>query len=43
MIVRTGVDLVEIERLNSVKPSIRERFFEESIHSGGTGRIGKSN
>lgn len=28
MILRTGVDLVEIERLDSVKPSIRERFLK---------------
>ncbi|MEN4010689.1 MAG: holo-ACP synthase [Bellilinea sp.] len=27
MILRTGVDMVELERFDSVKPSIRERFL----------------
>ncbi len=33
MILRSGVDMVEIERFESVKPSIRERFLKRVFTS----------
>jgi holo-[acyl-carrier protein] synthase len=43
MLLKTGVDLVEIDRLKNLKPEIRQRFIERVFTPGERAELGDSN
>jgi hypothetical protein len=41
-ILRSGIDLIEIERLEKLKPEIKARFLPTGLYCGGVGSMWRS-